>query len=112
MTYPPHRPDLNNEKVRIYNKRGEIRESPIDGKSRIYIRTRMYPGLNVSRSIGDLISHQIGVKSEPDIRIHDILQHDKFLVMGSMGLWEHLGPSEVIEIINENDYKEYGTCSD
>lgn len=41
MTYPPHKPDLQTEKVRIYSKRGEIRESPLDGKSRIYIRGRM-----------------------------------------------------------------------
>ena len=73
MTYPPHKPDLQNEKIRIYNKRGEIRESPLDGKSRIYIRGRMYPALSISRSLGDLISHQIGVTSEPEIRIHEIL---------------------------------------
>ena len=57
MTYPPHSPDLPLEKVRIYNKRGEIRESPLDGKSRIYIRARMYPALAISRTIGDLIAH-------------------------------------------------------
>ena len=84
----------------------------MDGKSRIYIRTRMYPGINISRSCGDLIAHQIGVKSEPEIRIHEILQHDKFYIIGTMGLWELLGPTEVIEIINENDFKEYGTCSE
>jgi serine/threonine protein phosphatase PrpC len=112
MTYPPHKPDLNNEKIRIYNKRGEIRESPMDGQSRIYIRGRMYPALGISRSFGDLISHQIGVCSEPEIRIHDILLHDKFFVIGSVSLWEHLGPEEVIEIINENELKDYGSCSD
>ena len=112
MTYPPHKPDLRTEKIRIYNKRGEIRESPLDGKSRIYIRGRMYPALSISRSIGDLISHQIGVTSEPEIRIHEILQHDKFFVLGSVSLWELLGPEEVIEIINENELKEYGSCSE
>jgi len=57
MIYPPHLPDLPHEKIRIYSKRGEIRESPLDGKSRICIRARMYPALNISRSIGDLIGH-------------------------------------------------------
>ena len=112
MTFPPHKPDLPNEKIRIYNKRGEIKESPLDGKSRICIRARMYPALTISRSIGDLIAHQIGVCSEPEIRTHEILQHDKFFVIGTQSLWENLGPEEVIEMINENEQKDYGTCSE
>lgn len=57
MTYPAHKPDLPNEKARIYNQRGEVRESPIDMKSRIYVRARMYPALTTSRSVGDLLCH-------------------------------------------------------
>ena len=106
MIYPGHKPTLHKEKVRIYNFGGEIRESPIDLKSRVYVRARMYPALTTSRSFGDLICHQIGVKSEPDIRIHEVLQHDKFFVMATNSLWEFLGPEEVIEIINEYDTKE------
>ena len=112
MNYPPHKPDLQGEKIRIYNKRGEIRDSPIDGKQRIFIRARMYPDLQVSRTFGDIVGHQIGVCSEPEIRIHEILQHDKYFVMGSTGLWDLMGPDEVNEIINENKGKEYGTCSE
>jgi hypothetical protein len=52
-----HKPELQDEKVRIYNKRGEIRESPSDGLHKIYIRARMYPALKISRTIGDLIAH-------------------------------------------------------
>ena len=112
MTYPPHKPDLQNEKVRIYSKRGEIRESPIDSKSRIYIRARMQPALNHTRTIGDLISHQIGVLTEPEIKIHEILQNDKFFVMATNTVWDLVGPDEVIEIISDQGLKEYGTCSD
>lgn len=65
MNYPGHKPVNPKEKVRIYNKRGEIRESPVDGKSRVYMRARMYPSLPNSRSLGDLLGHQIGVISKP-----------------------------------------------
>jgi serine/threonine protein phosphatase PrpC len=112
MTYPPHKPDLNKEKVRIYSKRGEIRESPIDNKSRIYIRARMQPALDHSRTLGDLISHQIGVMSEPEIKIHEILQNDKFFICGSSALWETLGPDEVIEIVNDHGIKDDDCSSD
>ena len=59
---PPHKPSVLNEKIRIYNNRGEIRETS-DGFQRIFLRARMYPGLKISRTIGDLIPHQIGVSS-------------------------------------------------
>ena len=50
--------------------------------------------------------------SEPEIRFHEILGGDEFFVLGTQSLWEHLGPEEVIEIIKENEFKDYGTCSD
>ena len=52
----------------------------------------MYPGLKVSRTIGDLISHQIGVISQPKTQIVDFAQNDKLLVVGTAGLWESLTP--------------------
>ena len=32
--------------------------------------------------------------------------------MGTQSLWEKMGPEDVIEIINEHELKDYGTCSD
>ena len=32
----------------------------------------MYPGLSVSRSLGDLLAHHIGVKSEPDVHVYEL----------------------------------------
>ena len=72
----------------------------------------MQPALNHTRTIGDLISHQIGVLSEPEIKIHEILQNDKFFVMATNTVWDLVGPDEVIEIISDQGLKEYGTCSD
>jgi serine/threonine protein phosphatase PrpC len=56
ITTDAHKPDVPAEMFRIYDNRGEIRETA-DGKHRIFIRARMYPGLKVSRTIGDLIPH-------------------------------------------------------
>lgn len=108
MIQPPHQPTIQREKIRIYNNRGEIRESPIDGKSRVYMRARMYPGLQHSRSLGDLLAHQIGVYSEPSIKIHEILQNDKFFVIGSHSLWDILPPEEVIASVTELGPKDKG----
>jgi serine/threonine protein phosphatase PrpC len=112
MTYPPHRPADQKEKIRIYNKRGEIRESPIDGRTKIYMRARMYPSLLNSRSLGDLLGHQIGVISEPSIKTHEILSHDKFFIMGTSSVWEILAPEQVIDSITELGAKDKGVYSE
>ena len=72
LTEPEHTPIDQNEKIRIYNHRGEVRTLTHDKKTRIYVRARMYPGLSTSRSLGDLLAHHIGVTSEPNIKIMDI----------------------------------------
>ena len=86
--------------MRVYNNRGEIRETH-DGLSRIFLRGRMYPGLKISRTIGDLIPHQIGVTSEPDFKVVKLSQYDKFCMLGTDGLWDFIGPEELIETIND-----------
>jgi hypothetical protein len=40
-----------------------------DKKPRVYVRGRMYPGLSTTRSLGDLLAHQIGVTSEPSVKV-------------------------------------------
>ena len=100
ITYPPHVPSQPQEKFRIYNNRGEIRES--SNVPRIFLRARMYPGLKISRTIGDLIPHQIGVISEPQFNTIELQPtQDKFIIMATDGLWDHLNPEDVFEIIND-----------
>lgn len=72
----------------------------------------MYPGLSISRSLGDILAHHIGVTSEPDIKIHEINPNDKFLAIASDGIWDNLGPDEVIEIINDYGMREIGTSTE
>lgn len=60
----------------------------------------MYPGLKVTRSIGDLISHQIGVISEPNTRVINISASDKLMIVGTDGLWDFLSPESLVRLIN------------
>ena len=59
-----HKASDETEAFRIYSNMGEIRETS-DGEQRVFLRARMYPGLKTTRSVGDLLAHQIGVTSEP-----------------------------------------------
>lgn len=109
---PYHTPEQDEEKIRIYNSRGETRVSNFDKKSKIYVRGRMYPGLSISRSLGDLLAHHIGVKSEPNVKIIELQQNDKFVIMGTEGIWSHMGQEDVGEIVAEFALKDPGTSCD
>ena len=111
MTDPEHTPTNMSEKIRIYNNSGETRESPIDKKQRIYVRARMYPGLSISRSMGDVLAHYIGVISEPGLYEYVLQNSDMFVAIGSDGIWDFLGPEEVTELINDYGAKEGGNST-
>ena len=81
----------------------------MDKKERIYVRARMYPGLTISRSLGDLIAHQIGVTSEPQVNFYTIQPDDRFFTIASDGVWNHLQTDDVGEIVSEYGMKEMGT---
>jgi serine/threonine protein phosphatase PrpC len=72
----------------------------------------MYPGLSISRSLGDILAHHIGVTSEPKVKMMDITSSDKFIVIGSDGIWDFLGFDEVIEIINDYGMRDPGTSTE
>jgi len=70
-----HSPLNHTELKRIYCNKGEVKTGLTlsgDKKPRVYVRGRMYPGLSTTRSLGDLLAHQIGVTSEPSIIVHKV----------------------------------------
>ena len=43
-----------------------------DAPHRVFVRGRPFPGLSMSRSIGDTIAALVGVISEPEVKIYSI----------------------------------------
>lgn len=64
-----HKPEINAEKERIIKKGGVV--DKIDdgynkvGPYRVWVKDESYPGLAMSRSIGDFVAKSIGVTSDP-----------------------------------------------
>merc|ERR1712048_742456 len=55
-----------------------------------------YPGINVSRSLGDLFGHNnTGLSAEPHIREYSIDAEDEVLIICSDGVWEFMSKDEV-----------------
>lgn len=53
----------------------------------------------MSRSLGDAVAHSVGVSSQPEILDFKLTGNDKFLVIGSDGIWEFLSNEEVANAV-------------
>ena len=113
----PHLASDEKEQKRILENGGEIhpyydQDGIFEGPDRIYAKNKVYPGLVMSRTFGDLEAKKIGVISEPDIIIKKIENNAKYIVLGSDGLWDVVKPYDVIRIVrpfyNKGDIE--GAC--
>lgn len=66
----------------------------------MWVKDCLYPGLMVSRSLGDTIAHEIGDITMPDTVKMDLTMNDDIIILGSDGLWDMLDNDKVIEMIN------------
>ena len=101
-----HKPSEPDEMNRILKSGGRV-EAYRDnfgnfvGPERVWNKQGDGPGLAMSRSFGDEIGHKVGVVVDPEIMEHYFLKEDKFIVLGSDGIWEFIGNDEVVEIVKD-----------
>ena len=100
-----HKPNISEERERIEKSGGEVDQEFLnenDEKSdlpfRVWKKGCDYPGLAVSRSLGDKIAEEIGVISEPEIIEKDINKQSKYIIMGSDGVFEYLSNNDIVDI--------------
>jgi len=95
-----HKPELPDEKARIEKAGGRV---VFDGYAnhRIYAKNGRYPGLNMSRCLGDLLGHaDAGVSCVPEILEMTISEDDHILFVCSDGVWEFITPQEASDIVS------------
>jgi serine/threonine protein phosphatase PrpC len=59
----------------------------------------MFPGIPISRSLGDFMAHKIGVISEPTTGLVELTKTNDYLVIATSTLWRVMTPKEVFEFI-------------
>ena len=97
------KPEIPEEKERILNMGGVVRKiinkyGQEAGPYRVWAKNKDYPGLAMSRSLGDFSGKRIGVISEPEF-IECILSiYSKFIVICSDGVWEFLNNEDVMNL--------------
>ena len=100
------KPDLPEEKKRIY-KMGGIVEQMQDmnglkaGPPRVWGVGKNYPGLAMSRSLGDFKGKKYGIISLPEIIETNLDENANYIVICSDGVWEFLTNENVMEIGNK-----------
>eukprot|EP00929_Paragymnodinium_shiwhaense_P070023 TRINITY_DN3540_c0_g1_i1.p1 TRINITY_DN3540_c0_g1~~TRINITY_DN3540_c0_g1_i1.p1 ORF type:complete len:386 (+),score=82.08 TRINITY_DN3540_c0_g1_i1:164-1321(+) len=96
-----HKPDLKDEKARIEKAGGRV---VFDGYAnhRIYAKNGQYPGLNMSRCLGDILGHQqCGVTCEPELLERCLAPEDTILLLCSDGVWEFISPLEAVKLVHQ-----------
>jgi serine/threonine protein phosphatase PrpC len=104
------KPELKEEKERI-KKMGGIVEKIKNkngkeiGPYRVWNKTKEYPGLAMSRSIGDFNGKNVGIIPDPQIIETNFGININYIVICSDGVWEFLKNDDIMKIGNKY-YKE------
>jgi serine/threonine protein phosphatase PrpC len=99
-----HKPDEEDEAARILSRGGRIEDyrdengDPI-GPARVWLRDCPYPGLAMSRSLGDAAAASVGVIAEPEILECSLSEDDSFVVIASDRVFEFLSNEDVVRIV-------------
>ena len=98
-----HKPTEPDEKERILENNGEIRSLYENNKDKkiIFLKNSDIPGLEISRSFGDIIAHSVGVISEPEVKSFYFNGKEKFVILASNEYWEIIDAEESVKIVKE-----------
>ena len=107
-----HKPDLPGERDRIESRGGFV-DKITDyfgdkvGPPRVWKAGTNYPGLAMSRSLGDFQAKQCGVIATPEIKEYTLNRNSKYLIICSDGVWEFIQNEQVRDLgnvyFNKND---------
>lgn len=96
-----HKPMLPEEKHRIEQSGGEVKQMPGDIPYRVFAKGTEDPGLSMSRSIGDTDAQAVGVICEPDVAELEVTASAEFILLCSDGVWEFISNEEAVEVVGK-----------
>lgn len=101
-----NKPDLPEEFERIMKSGGRVKQLTNEfgvkmGPFRVWKQLENWPGLAMSRSIGDGIAKTLGVTCAPVLRSHHLTAKDLFIVLASDGVWTVMSSSDAILFVEK-----------
>ncbi|CAE8589451.1 unnamed protein product [Polarella glacialis] len=98
-----HKPNNPDEQKRIEESGGEVRSQTYpDGWTvhRIFVKGQDFPGLCMTRTLGDQSVKDHGVTPTPDVKMTEVNFADQpFMLLASDGVWEFLDSEFVIKAV-------------
>ena len=101
-----HKPDLPEEYKRITSMGGMVRRmtdengNDIGGPLRVWKGKENYPGLAMSRSLGDMYAKSCSVIPIPQFVEYTLNNTTRYMTICSDGVWEFLSNEQVTQIGN------------
>ena len=77
------------------------------GPERIFTKGKNGPGIMMTRSIGDVEAHALGVTDEADVNEVELSEGEYAVIAASDGLWDKVSDKEICEVV-EKYYKSGG----
>uniref|UniRef100_A0A061QXU8 PPM-type phosphatase domain-containing protein n=1 Tax=Tetraselmis sp. GSL018 TaxID=582737 RepID=A0A061QXU8_9CHLO len=97
-----HRLSNEEEKKRVISAGARVaRKGSHKSKGHLRNAEMDIPGLMVTRSLGDNVGKSVGVISEPHVTHVFLRPHDRYIVIGTDGLWDALSHEDIIRIVTE-----------
>lgn len=105
-----HKPDRPEERKRIVASGGRLgcRQVLVNdhgmaiptGPCRVWYTYRGDSmGLAMSRSLGDLIVHNVGVIAEPEVIEHVLEGNDEFVILATDGVWDVVDNNQAVQLV-------------
>jgi serine/threonine protein phosphatase PrpC len=95
-----HKPNRPEEIKRITEMGGEVRKLADDFPYRLFVKGQPFPGIAVSRALGDSLAQSVGLSPEPQIEEVKIGETDAYLCIASDGVWEFCSEQEVLNVLS------------
>jgi len=94
-----HKPTIAEERSRIEKNRGEVKQLMGDITARVFVKGKDFPGLAMSRVLGDLLAQEIGVVCQPELKEYEVTAEDEFVLVCSDGVWEFISSLEAVKLV-------------
>lgn len=113
------KPQNPSERKRITEKGGVVRQDvdengKAEGPYRVWVKGESYPGIAISRSIGDTDAKTIGVIPNPQVIEYKLSPKSKYMIICSDGIWEYIKNEQAMNIGNPYYIKKdaLGLCNE
>jgi len=87
------------ELERVLQCGARVQQDSLDGPLRIFKGSLPYPGIVVTRTLGDDSARCLGVINQPSVGIYKLTRADLFMVLATDGVWDGLTNMQVLQII-------------